>query len=150
MSRNLLRITVTILAVLSFLICLLPVMSVYSGGLESCILFVRGYNLIEFSALGIIPLLSPVAVFLIIFVQQRKAAKELELIVLMFSNTVSYIHGFHAAHSWLESVGDSHVSYHSGLLLIPIIFIITVIFSITCDKARPVVYKLFTVKKEGI
>ena len=149
MTKCLYRVIVMTLTVLSLLACFLPVISVYSGGLESYTIYVRGYNLIEFSALGSITLLSPIAVLLLTFGHQRKATKELALIALMFSHVISYIHSFHIAHRWLESVGDSHVSFHFGMLLIPIIFIITVIFSITCDKARVVVYKLFTAKKEG-
>lgn len=136
MGKYLYRVTVTILSVLWLLSCLLPIISVDSGGLESCTLYVRGYNLLEFSALGSITLLSPIAVLLIIAGYQHKSTKELVLIVLMFSNIISYIHSFHIAHRWFESVGDSNVAYHSGMLIIPILSIITVIFSICCDKGN--------------
>ena len=103
--------------------CALPIMSVYLSDGESCTLFIRGYNLMEFSAWGCIPLIVPLLVMAILFGNQKKTAKEAELLLLFAGNMVCYVHSFNAAWAWLTSLDGSFITYHLGMFLLPLTFI---------------------------
>ncbi len=101
-------------------LCALPIMSANSGGIESCTLIIRGYNLIEFSAWGIISVLSPIVVFAIVLGHQTTSGKETKLLLLGMASMVSYAHSVTAGREWLVSVGGSLIDYQVGMLLYPI------------------------------
>ena len=63
-------------------LCALPVLSVNLGGSESCTLYVRGYNLIEFSAWGCIPLFASLLITVVLLGHLTKPTKELVLLTL--------------------------------------------------------------------
>ena len=69
----------------------MPIMSVSCLDGEACELMVRGYNLMEFSAWGTIPIFTAVFVLAILFSCQSKAAKQAELLLLLAVNCVCYI-----------------------------------------------------------
>ena len=81
----------------------LPVMSAYSGGGESCMLMVRGFNLVA-----------------ILFSCQSKSAKNAELLLLLVVNLVCYAQSFKAARMWFESIAASPIVCHFGTLLFPL------------------------------
>ena len=129
MSKNLFRNAVTILAVLSFLMCLLPIVSVYSGGTESGTFIIRGFNLTEFSALGVIPMIAPLLIPIILLGHQSKAAKEIELMALLVGNTVAYVHGFNATRAWIDEIGGRIATYHPGIIILPIVLMFVLMLS---------------------
>ena len=98
----------------------LPIMSAYSGGSESCMLMVRGFNLVEFSPWGILPVSSIILVLGILFSCQSKAAKNAELLLLLAVNLVCYAESFKGARAWFESVAVSPIICHVGMFLFPI------------------------------
>lgn len=113
----------------------LPILSVYSGGSESCTLMVRGYNLLEFSHWGAIPVFTTVIVLGILFSFQKRAAKHAELLLLLATNIVCYVESFGAARTWLESVGGSVISCHFGMVAFPVAAVGLIIFAIVlCAK----------------
>ena len=75
----------------------LPIMSAYSGGGESGMLMVRGFNLVEFSVWGILPISTVMLVLTILFSCQSKSAKNAELLLLLTVNLVCYAESFKAA-----------------------------------------------------
>lgn len=99
---------------------ILPIMSAYSGGGESGMLMVRGFNLVEFSVWGIIPISTVMLVLTILFSCQSKAAKNAELLLLLTINLVCYAESFKAARCWFESVAISPVVCHFGTILFPL------------------------------
>ena len=99
--------------------CLLPIMSAYSGGTENCTLIIRGFNLMEFSAWGVIPMIAPLLVPVILLGHQSKVAQEIELILLNIGNAVTYVLGFNASRMWLTEVGDSMITYYPGMMVFP-------------------------------
>ena len=105
-----------------FALCALPLISAYCGGGESCTLVIRGYNLMEFSGWGAVPMLAPLLVPAILFGNQPKAAREAELVLLFLADVVCYAHSLSAARIWLETVGDSAISVHPGMILCPLGF----------------------------
>ena len=113
---------VTAAGLAAFALCILPLMSVRTGGPESGVLMVRGYNLMEFSALGCVPLFAPLFIPAITLGNQTKAAKETELLILFAANMVCYVHGFNAARIWLDSLGGPLLTFYPGMLLIPLAF----------------------------
>ena len=116
----------------------LPVMSVYSGGSERCVLMVRGYNLVEFSSLGIVSVTALLIAAGIFFSCQSKSAKYAELLFLLVMNLLCYAESSKAARVWLESIGNTSVTYHIGVILIPlvssILMAVTMIF--LCRNCR--------------
>jgi len=99
----------------------LPVMSVYSTGRESCTFIVRGFNLIEFSPWGAIPI-SAILVVLGIFLScQSKASKHAEILLLLTINLVCYAESVRCARIWLEGIGSEQVTCHAGLILLPLV-----------------------------
>ena len=58
-EEKLLRKITLLAAVVNTVLCTLPVMSAHLNGGESGTLVVRGYNLMEFSAWGCIPMIAP-------------------------------------------------------------------------------------------
>lgn len=122
--RNKYNVIFTVICVSISFLNILPVMSAYSGGVESCTLVIHGYNLLEFSALGCVPMLAPLLIPVILFDHQSKATQEVELMLLLLANMTCYVHSFNAAKAWLTATGVSMISYHPGALLIPLGFIL--------------------------
>ena len=108
-------------------LCALPVLSVNLGGSESCTLYVRGYNLIEFSAWGCVPLFAPLLIIPVQCGSLTKQTKELVHLSLVVGNLVCYIHSIHAACDWIASVDGGSVTYYSGMFLIPFGFVICIV-----------------------
>ena len=98
----------------------LPIMSAYSGGGESCMLMVRGFNLVEFSVCGILPISTVMLVLTILFSCQSKSAKNAELLLMLTVNLVCYAESFKAARAWFESIAASPIVCHFGTVLFPL------------------------------
>lgn len=107
--------------------CLLPIMSVYLGGTESGTFIIRGFNLMEFSAWGVIPMIAPLLIPVILLGHQSKAAQEIELAALLVGNTVAYVHGFNAARAWIDEIGGRITIYHPSRIVLPIAFVFVLI-----------------------
>ena len=127
--------TILILAcIAATVICVLPVMSVHLVGGESCTLYVKGYNLMEFSAWGVIPLLAPLLLLMVLFGNRTREAKERIVLLLLTGNIVCYAHGFNAARTWLTSLDESLITYYPGMLLIPFTFVMVLLFLKFCER----------------
>ena len=98
----------------------MPIMSVSCVDGEACELMIRGYNLMEFSPWGAIPIFTTVFVLAILFSCQRKAAKQAELLLLLAANCVCYVTSVMAARAWLESVSSSFIFTHFGMITFPL------------------------------
>lgn len=111
---------------------ILPIMSAYSGGSESGMLMVRGFNLVEFSPWGILPVSSIILVLGILFSCQSKGAKNAELLLLLAVNLVCYAQSFKAARVWFESIAASPIVCHFGMIMFPLgsaaLIILAIIF----------------------
>lgn len=103
--------------------CVLPLMSVTASGGESATFILNGYNLMEFSVWGCVPIISTLLIPVILFGKQSKAAQEAELLLLFIANAVCYVHSFNAAKEWLRSVGDTMIDFHYGMMFYPLGFI---------------------------
>ena len=115
----------TILVLISVAVaatCALPVMSIYLSDGESCTMLIRGYNLMEFSALGCVPLFAPLFIPAITLGSQTEAAKETMMLFLFAANMICYVHSFNAARTWLGSLNGSLRTFYPGMLLIPLAF----------------------------
>lgn len=123
MSKSLYRNAVAMLAILSFLLCLVPVVSVYLGGTESGTFVIRGFNLMEFSAWGVVPVIAPLLIPVILLGHQSKAAQEIELMALLVGNTVAYVHGFNAARAWIDEIDGRITIYHPCVIVLQIVFV---------------------------
>ena len=122
------RIILTLISAMATVLCVFPLMSAHSGGTESCDLIVRGFNLMEFSALGSVCLFAPLLVPGILFGSQSHAAQELEIMCLLLGNIVCYSHSFNAARAWLAENSTSLITYHPNMLWYPSAFIAILIF----------------------
>lgn len=115
-------------------ICVLPVLSVSISDGESYKLIVRGYNLMEFSAWGCVPIIAPALIPVIVFGHQTKAAKELELMILFSAHIVCSVHSFNLARAWLYDIGGAPVYHHYGMILYSMGFIILLFLLIILAK----------------
>ena len=98
----------------------MPIMSVSCMDREACELMVRGYNLMEFSPWGTIPIFTALFVIAILFSCQSKAAKQAELLLLLAAVCVCYVTSIMASRAWLESVSSSFVFTHFGMITFPL------------------------------
>ena len=106
------------------ILCFVPMMSVRCEDGESATFLIRLYNLMEFSPWGIVPLMAMVLIPMIIFSIRNNDTKAVMMILLFVGNLVSYVYSMQAAWSWLGSVGTSRISYHLGMFLYPIAFLL--------------------------
>lgn len=117
-----------------FALAILPIVSVDIVGGESGTVIVRGYNLMEFSPWGVIPLMTPILVFFILFGNQSQAMKEAEILLLFAGSMVCYVHSFHLSVEWLRSVGTSMITRHIGMTLYPSALIALLMFAQISDN----------------
>lgn len=129
-KEKLFRYLIVAAAVIAFALCALPLVSADSGETERYTIVVHGYNLIEFSALGVVSLLAPLIVPALLFGHQRKAVQELSLVVLFVGSMVCYVHSLRAANEWLSVASDSLHTIHPGVLLMPLGFAVEVLFTL--------------------
>ena len=122
MNRRLLNSLLTVVCISVSIMHILPVMSTYLSDGESCTLMVRGYNLMEFNALAVIPMIAPLFIIVILLGHQSKSAQEIELLFLTAANLICYIHGVNAAKDWLYSLDGSLLEYYPGMMLLPVTF----------------------------
>lgn len=130
MSCNKFRYTIMIASVITTAICFFPLFTGTSGGAESTIFVIRGLNLIEFSAWGCLPIIIPLFIPAIVFGDQAKWVKMLELMILACVNMVSYFYSISIAKEWLRSACENLISYHYCCLLYPIIFMTIILLVI--------------------
>lgn len=126
MNRRLLNSLLSIACISVSIMHILPVMSTYLSDGESCTLMIRGYNLMEFSALAVIPMIAPLFIIVILLGYQSKSAQEIELLFLTAVNMICYVHGVNAAKDWLYSLDGSLLEYYPGMLLLPLAFCLVV------------------------
>ena len=122
------RIILTLMSAAASAFCALPIMSAHSGGTESCILIIRGFNLMEFSSWGSVCLFAPLLVPGILFGSQSQMAQELEIMCLLLGNIVCYSHSFNAARTWLAENSTSLFTYHPNTLWYPAAFVAVLVF----------------------
>lgn len=101
------------------LLCTLPLMSVRIETGEIGTLVVRGYNLMEFSAWGCIPIIAPLLIILL-HLCRSKAIREAGVLLLLAGNAICYVHSFNAAKTWLTEISGSGIVYHPGAMLYPL------------------------------
>ena len=89
-----------------------PVMYAYdAGSMESGEIMVRGFNLVEFSALGCIPLLVPLLLIVVLYSRMTQNTKTLLYLSIATLDLVSLNHAAIRARCWVERVCDSTIAY---------------------------------------
>ncbi len=91
-----------------------------SGKIEYDTLIVRGFNLMEFSSLGCVPILAPAILLFTIFGTQDETVKELSIIISLVLVAVCYCHSFITAREWLMGISEARVTYHPCAILFPL------------------------------
>ena len=117
------KLIICILSFVAFLLCFFPLMSVYVDGKENTVLTACGFNLMECSALGVVPLIAPLLVPIILYGHQNKASKERCLIVLLVGNLICYVDSFNATKEWFGTVGSEMISYYPMAVIYPVCFV---------------------------
>lgn len=129
------RITACCASVMDLLSLSLPVMYAYdAGSMESGEIMVRGFHLVEFSALDCIPLLVPLLLIAILYSRMTQNTKTLLYLSIATLDLVSLNHAAIRAHRWVESVCDSTITY--GFCLPAYLIAITVVVVASCVVAR--------------
>lgn len=114
------KIILTFASMLLLFSFLLPIMSVEASVGESCVISVRGINLMTFSAWGVVPLIMPLIVISAVWMCRKILFCEWVTVLSFAVNSVCYVHGCNAARSWLQTIGDSLLTFHPALILLPI------------------------------
>lgn len=109
-----------------------PVMGMRLSGGEWGEITIHGYNLMEFSALACLPLLTPLLLPVILFGNQSKAAQEAELLFLFGGNVLSCVHSCNAAQIWLSTLEDGLVRHYAGDVLYPLGFVLCLVGVALC------------------
>ena len=107
----------------------MPLMGVDVGEMERGTLIVRGFNLMEFSWLGVLPLLVPVLALVF-------EKKHLQLMSLGIA-TLGYATSFCLARYWLQTVGDKAVIFYLGALIYPLAIVMVVLWNMGIFRLPP-------------
>ncbi len=110
----------------------LPIMGMRLSGGEWGEITIRGYDLLEVSAWGCLPLLTLLLLPVILFGNQSKAVQEAELLLLLSSNVLSCVHSCNAAQIWLTNLEDGLVRYYAGHTLYPLGFVFSLAVTAAC------------------
>ena len=116
--------------------CLFPLMSKIPYGSESCTLFVRGYNLMEFSAWGILPVIAPLLIPVVLFLPLSKRLQLTSFALILTGNAFCYGYSFTQARAWLDPLGSLPTSYYPCAILYPLVFVGTIILAGFCVTAK--------------
>ncbi len=109
--------------VLVVLLCIAALCTSGASVISCDDILVRNTNLAEFSALGVIPLITPILLAAVFFSHMQKAAKELTYTVMLAVTSVCHAHAVRGSYNWLIDVCDGRVRYHYGLYLVPMILL---------------------------
>ena len=82
-------------------------------------ILIRGFNLMEFSALGCVPVLAPPLLLFIIFSSLERKIKEVGIVVFLLLVAICYCHGFIEAREWLMDTSNTRIIYHPCAMLFP-------------------------------
>lgn len=82
-------------------------------------ILVRGFNLMEFSVLGCVPVLAPILLIFVVLGCQERKVKELCVIAMLLLTVICYSHGFIAAQEWLLEASEASITYHPCILFFP-------------------------------
>ena len=108
--------TIVMVAMFSTILTGLPLIS---GTVRDHALLIRGFNLMEFSALACVWVVAPMTVALIVLSSQPKAVKEFEIILLTIVSLMCYTHAVQEARVWIFANEGSLLKYHPGVVFAP-------------------------------
>ena len=109
--------------------CVLPITTIHCGGPEPATIVVRGFNLMNFSCRGIVPILAALITPVSAMGSQSHGAKEAELIFLFMANAVSFLHSFNTAKMWFMEGDKSLITLDFGAVIFPLGFIAVLIIT---------------------
>jgi len=117
-SPEWLRYFAVLLCLLTIAASMLPILSVFVGGeLVYGDIAVRTINLVENTAVGIVPLLMPVILISLLFLPLSMTAKIVMFYGMVLGNAVCYCCGVRQAYQWLTSISDEMVAFQVGLII---------------------------------
>ena len=108
---------VGVVGVLAMLLTALPLIS---GVSEPDTIMIKGFNLMEFSPLGCVPVLVPILIAVITFSGMNQSVKEAATILFAVGYLICYTQAFNAARAWLSIHADSFFTYYPGVVLMPL------------------------------
>ena len=106
---------------------------VLSGACKSGTIFVRGFNLMEFSPCGCIPLIAPFALFVILYGSQSKQAREIEMLMLAIGNLMCFVQSCNYARDWMLAQEGMRLVHHPAMVFYPSAFFALVLLYIAHD-----------------
>lgn len=100
--------------------CALPLFSAEVTGKVSSVLMIRGYNLLEFSLLGIVPLTVALLTAVILSMECKRISNNRTFFIVFVIYLGCYAFSYHAAWEWLETVENTAVTVHYGSFIHPL------------------------------
>lgn len=120
------------LAALTTLI--LPLFSEYITGGESYNMVIKGYNLVEFSPLGSVVLISPILLIGLILSKLKNSFKTVGTMGLLLLDLLALSHSYSAAYNWIIAETGSHPQVHMNqLFYLLFLFAACLCFFVKCN-----------------
>ena len=129
--------TIPVLSLISIALCFFPILSAKITTGEVYTSVICGYNLLEFSAVGLVILIAPILVPTIMHGCQTKEIKEISLEILLLGNSICYTHSVHKAWQWLHEIEASLFEIKATLFLYPIAFAVLCFVAIYKNASAP-------------
>jgi len=117
-SPEWLKYLAVLLCLLTITASMLPILCVFVGGeLVYGDIAVRTMNLVENTAVGIVPLLMPFLMISLLFLPLSMTVKSVMFYGMVLGNAVCYCYGVRKAYQWLTSISDEMVAFRLGLIV---------------------------------
>ena len=116
MNEQHLKRLVCVSGIFATLLVTLPLISGVSG---HDTIMIRGFNLMEFSPFGCVPLLAPMLIVFVACGSQTQAVKESAIILFTVGNLICYTQAFNIAREWLSVHADSMFTCYPGIVWVP-------------------------------
>ncbi len=128
------NIIVAVLCILMFTSFALPVMSIFIPG-EYVFgeLAVHGFNFVEFTFIGVIPVVCTCLIFILAIISDLSIQKCFIMKVAIVLSTISYVYSFFKAKEFILTISDFPIEYKSGTF---VSFILAVSTFIAISKIR--------------
>lgn len=112
----------------------LPLFSQYIVGGESYNMVIKCYNLVEFSPLGSVVLISPILLIGLILSKLKNSFKTVGTMGLLLLDLLALSHSYSAAYNWIIAEAGSHPQVHMNqLFYLLFLFAACICFFVKCN-----------------
>lgn len=123
-----------LLSIAAFISLALPFYSSHVTEGEAYNMVIKGYNLVEFSPLGSVVLISPILLIGLVFSKLQNNHKTIGILSLLPITAIALNHSCSAAYRWMTEQTSSHILLNMNYLFYSLFFLSAcVCFFIKCN-----------------